>query len=224
MHPHPFVQIPVGRRLHSGSDLQHAVESYHWPEPAIESEHELVEIALQVLRADPVVRSQEPRIEVPEDDVNHGEVLVRLDMVTPDRHGFVPVAQLVQVVVASPPVRTSVPGCTLPRMTGSSVSCLRFGMTRRRNLPAMKPRPCPPRCCGRWPEGRFGSGPGAFLRGRTSTMPTTSVLWCLPRPSPCVAPPTYVSSTSTSHSAPIRSRSGRTIAARSLWSIWNAVS
>ena len=54
-------------------------------------------------------------------------------------------------------------------------------------------------------------------------MPTTSVLWCRPRPSPCVAPPTYVSSTSTGHSVPMRSRPGRTIAARSLCSISNAV-
>ncbi len=105
MCPCAFVQFPVGRRLHPGGDLQHAVESNHRPEPAVESEHELVEIALQVFRADPVVRSQKPRIKVPEDDVNHGEVPVRLDMVTPDRHGIVPIAQLIQVVVASPPVR-----------------------------------------------------------------------------------------------------------------------
>ncbi len=100
-----LAQVPVGRRLHPGGDLQHAVESHHRPEPAVESEHELIKIALQVLRADPVVRSQEPRIEVPKDDVNHGEVLVRIDMVTPDRHGIVPIAQLVQVVVAGPSVR-----------------------------------------------------------------------------------------------------------------------
>ena len=105
MHPLALVQVPVGRCLNPGGDLQNAVGRHHRPEPAVESKHELVEIALQVLRANTVVRSQEPRIEVPENDVNHGKVLARLDMVTPDRNGIVPVVQLVQVVVASPPVR-----------------------------------------------------------------------------------------------------------------------
>lgn len=45
-----------------------------------------------------------------------------------------------------------------------------------------------------------------------------------PFPSPCVAPPTSVSSTSTEHLLPLKSRFGRTLAARSLWSIWKAVS
>lgn len=67
-------------------------------------------------------------------------------------------------------------------MKDSNTSCLRLGMAWRRNRPAMTPR-----CCGRWPDGKFGSGPGAFFRGRTSTIPATKVLWWRPRPSPCVA-------------------------------------
>ena len=104
MYLRSFVKVPVGQRLHSGGNLQHAVESHHWPESPVESEHELVEIALQVRRADSVVCSQEPRIQVPENNVDHWEMLVRLGLITSDCHGCVPVAQLVQVVVAKPPV------------------------------------------------------------------------------------------------------------------------
>jgi len=43
-------------------------------------------------------------------------------------------------------------------------------------------------------------------------------------PSPCVSSPTYVSSNLTGHSPPMGSRFGRTIAARSLCSMLNAVS
>ena len=101
---HDFVKVPVGQRCHSGGNLQHTVETHHWPESPIKSENELVEIALQVRRADSVVRSQEPRIKISEYNVDHWEMLVSLGLITSDRHGCVLVAQLVQVVVASPPV------------------------------------------------------------------------------------------------------------------------
>lgn len=82
MSPRSLGQPHIGRCLHSCGDLQHAVESHHWSEPAIESKHELVEIALQVLRTDPVMGSKKPRIKVPEYNVDHGEVLVSLGMIT----------------------------------------------------------------------------------------------------------------------------------------------
>ena len=69
--PRTFVQARIGWCTHSCGDLQYAIESHHRPEPAIESEHKFVEIALQVLWTDPMMCSQEPRIEIPEDDVNH---------------------------------------------------------------------------------------------------------------------------------------------------------
>jgi hypothetical protein len=34
-----------------------------------------------------MMRSQKPCIEVPKNDVNHGEVLVCFSVITPDRHG-----------------------------------------------------------------------------------------------------------------------------------------
>ncbi len=99
-----FVKVPVGQRFHSGGNLQYTVESHHWPESSVKSEHELVEIALQVRWANSVVRSQEPRIKISEHNVDHRKMLIRLGLITSDWHGCVPVAQLVQVVVASPPV------------------------------------------------------------------------------------------------------------------------
>ena len=99
-----FVKGPVGQRFHPGGNLQHTIESYHWPESSVKSEYKLVEIALQVFWANSVVCSQEPRIQVSEHNVDHWEMLIRLGLITSDWHGCVPVAQLVQVVVASPPV------------------------------------------------------------------------------------------------------------------------
>jgi len=53
-----------------------------------------------------VVCTQKPRIQVPEHDVDHWELLIRFSLITSDWLSYVPVAQLVQVVVASPPVGT----------------------------------------------------------------------------------------------------------------------
>lgn len=58
------------------------------------------------------------------------------------------------------------------------------------------------------------------LAGQCSTAPASRHLWWTPRPSP----PTSVSSISTGRRGPLRSRSGRTIPARSLCRIWKAVS
>ena len=69
--PRTFVQARIGWCTHSCGDFQYAIESHHRPEPAIESEQKFVEIALQVLWTDPMMCSQEPSIEIPEDDVNH---------------------------------------------------------------------------------------------------------------------------------------------------------
>ena len=66
-----LVQSYVSRCCCARGDLQHAVESDHRPEPPVEPEHELIEIALEVLRTDSVVRTQEPRIEISEDEMNH---------------------------------------------------------------------------------------------------------------------------------------------------------
>ena len=63
-------------------------------------------------RTDSVVRSQEPRVKISEDNVEHWEMLVGLGLITSDWHGCMFVAQFVQVVVASPPVGSYF-GCLL---------------------------------------------------------------------------------------------------------------
>jgi hypothetical protein len=50
------------------------------------------------------MRSQKPRIKIPEHNVDHWKMLVSLGLITSYRHGCMSIAQLVQVVVASPPV------------------------------------------------------------------------------------------------------------------------
>jgi hypothetical protein len=99
-----FVEIPVGQRFHPCGNLQYTVETHHWPESSVKSENELFEIALQVRWADSVVRPQEPGIKISEYNVDHRKMLVRFSLITSDRHGCVFVAQLVQVLVASPPI------------------------------------------------------------------------------------------------------------------------
>lgn len=99
-----LVQSCVSRCCCARGGLQHAVESDHRPEPPVEPQHELIEIALETLRTDAGVRTQEPRIEMSEDEVNHREMRVRLGLILRDRHGYVPGAQRVHSIVAGPSV------------------------------------------------------------------------------------------------------------------------
>jgi len=72
MRPRPVVEPGVGRRFLLRCNRQRGSEGAHWPEPAVEAEHKLVEVRLQVLRAHAMVDTQQPCIEVSEDDVDHG--------------------------------------------------------------------------------------------------------------------------------------------------------
>ena len=51
-----------------------------------------------------MVCTQKPRIQVSEHNVDHWEMLIRFSLITSDWLSYVPVAQLVQIVVASPPI------------------------------------------------------------------------------------------------------------------------
>ena len=55
-----------------------------------------------MLGTNPVVSSQEPCFQVPKNNVNHWQVLVRLGVVTLDQHYLLLEAQFFQVVVTSP--------------------------------------------------------------------------------------------------------------------------
>jgi hypothetical protein len=84
-----------------------------------------------------MVRSQEPRIQVPEHNVDHWEMLVSLGLITSDWNGSVPVAELVQIVVAGPPVSTNF----CPRLhTGQDHRLQRFLLAVRNNLKAQPAR------------------------------------------------------------------------------------
>src|ERR1035441_2433958 len=74
-----------------------------------------------------------------------------------------------------------VPGCTEASTKPSSDFAERSGATWRRRRPAYRPP--------RRGSALLGSlFPSFSLRLRSSIAPTTSVLWCCPRPAPCVRP------------------------------------
>jgi len=59
--PRPsVVERVVGRRRHRGSDAEQALERVEREEPPVESERELVQVRLKVLRRDTVVNAIQP--------------------------------------------------------------------------------------------------------------------------------------------------------------------
>jgi hypothetical protein len=84
-----------------------------------------------------VVRSQEPRIQVPEHNVDHWEMLVSLGLITSDWNSCVPVAQLVHIVVACPPVS---PNFCSRLYVGKNHRLQRFLLAVRNNLKAQPAR------------------------------------------------------------------------------------
>ncbi len=101
----PSVQLLVGRRDRARRQPEHRVERGHWVEAPIEAENVLVEVGLQVLRAHPMVRSREPRLQVREDQVDHRQVRVGPCRISPQYDLVVPVAEVRERVVPVPPVR-----------------------------------------------------------------------------------------------------------------------
>jgi hypothetical protein len=81
--------------------------------------------------------SQEPSIKISKYNVDHWEMLGRLGLITPDWHGCVVVAQLVQVVVASPPIGSYF-GFLLD--VGQNYRFQRFLPAVRNHLEAQPPR------------------------------------------------------------------------------------
>ena len=100
----PRVKLGVGWRHGPSGEPQHRVESGHRVEAAVEAERVLVEVSLQMLRRNPVMRAQNPRLQVAEDDVDHGQMGLALVRVAVDGQRFVGVAEVGQVFVADPTV------------------------------------------------------------------------------------------------------------------------
>ena len=94
------VERVVGRRLHRGSDTEQALERVEREEPPIESERELVQVRLKVLRRDAVVNAIQPGFQVAEDEVDKRQVLLRDVRIATLRDLREPVAFLREMVVA----------------------------------------------------------------------------------------------------------------------------
>jgi hypothetical protein len=87
-----------------GRNRQGGSEGYHRPESAVEAENKLVEVCLQMLLAYTMMDSQQPCIEVPENDVYHGEVCLGVGLVPLDGERIVTVTELGEIVVAGPAI------------------------------------------------------------------------------------------------------------------------
>ncbi len=155
-----------------------------------------------MFRAQAMVCPLEPGLQVREDAVDRQEGLVGDLVISPDGDGMVAIADGAEALVAHPGAR------------GDRGALLGSGPWRTSPAPS---------CHGGAP--RRGAAGQRTVRSRASTAPATKTLSVRPRPFPSVRPPTKVPSTSTCQRLrPMQSRSGRTMASRSLCRTWNVVS
>jgi len=101
---HAIVQISICWCFCLCCDFQNAIKHHHRPESAVESEYKFVQVCLQVLRADSVVSSQQPSIQISENYVNHRQVGFGLRLVALDGQRIMTVAELGQVVIDGPTI------------------------------------------------------------------------------------------------------------------------
>lgn len=104
MIPLAIVQAAISWSSDVHADAQGGSEGCHWVKAAIESEHELIQIGRQVLLTHTVVSSQEPRFQVGENQVNHGQCLLRLFHIAIKHNRFMAISEFRQVAVARPTV------------------------------------------------------------------------------------------------------------------------
>src|SRR3972149_6695178 len=76
MLPLARVQLGVGGRLRVGSDAQQRPEGVERVEAPVKAEGELVQVCLEMLRADAVVAAQQPRLQVAEHEVDQRQPLL----------------------------------------------------------------------------------------------------------------------------------------------------
>jgi hypothetical protein len=205
MLPSPGVELRVGRGNNARRDPQDGVERVHWVEPTIEAEHVFVQVRLQVLRLDPpVMRAVQPGLQVAEDEVDHWQVLLGVVRIADHRERVVCVAvNLAQVAVSVVCIR---PHLRPPhdvrgdeRNEGFRAAIAHHGQTKAAgvDLPARADL--------------------LVLADLDGSYDERLVVDALAFAACGAANETLVN-------APIWSRSGRTIPARSLCRIWNAVS
>ena len=75
----PRKNLRVRRRNGLHRQAQDRIKPRHWVEAPIETEDVLIQVRLQVLRLDtPVMRSHDPRLQVRDDAVDDGKMLLGL--------------------------------------------------------------------------------------------------------------------------------------------------
>src|ERR1035437_525951 len=83
-------------------ETQDRVECRHWAETLDEPEHKFVEVSLQALMTDSVMRAVQPGLQVREGDVDHRQVCIRSLRVTTKHQELVRVTQPGQIIIALP--------------------------------------------------------------------------------------------------------------------------
>jgi len=179
----------VGGARDAGSDTECQGKCRHRVKTPVEPEYEFVEIRRQMLRAHSVVRSQQPRFQIGENEVNHRERFLGFFGVAAESHGLVPVADRWEVIVPQPAIcddlATRLNAVRYKRLQGVLAAITDDPQAQATRVNITTPSRDP------------------LVANLNCTNPICLVV--NPRPSPRVLPPTKVSSTSTGHSAPIRS-------------------
>ena len=94
MFPSPRINLLARRRNGLYGQAQNRIEPAHRVKAAIETENVLIKIGLQVLDFNaPMMRTKHPRLQVRENFVNHGKVLLRVRGVAVHHHRVVLISQ-----------------------------------------------------------------------------------------------------------------------------------
>ena len=105
MNPVPGVKCRIGRRHAADGKPQHGIESGHRVKPPVEPEDVFIEIRLQVVLGNgPMMRAENPRLQVREGEVNHRQMCVGLIGIASEDERVVPIAQGRQFSVNTPAI------------------------------------------------------------------------------------------------------------------------
>src|SRR5471030_1623933 len=105
VHPVAGIELGEGWRLRAACHSEQGTEGVERVEAPIEAESELVEVGLQMLRADPVMDADQPRLEVGEYEMDDRQEILGHFRIATFGNGVVVVAALAQSGVAAPIVR-----------------------------------------------------------------------------------------------------------------------
>src|SRR5271168_2311592 len=93
--PFTRIKLRVSRRNRAGGNPQNGVKRRHRIKATIETEHVFVEVGLQVLRLDTaMMRPLDPSFHVAENEMDHGQVSLRLVRIAAERQRLMGVSRL----------------------------------------------------------------------------------------------------------------------------------